>query len=89
VKIINKIGKINKLKTDVTSILSLFTSFSILLCCALPALLVILGLGAVMAGLVSDLPFLRTLNLYKEWTFSVTTLLIIFNIWLIFIKKTS
>ncbi len=71
---------------DITSILSLFTSFSTLLCCALPALLVTLGLGAVMAGLVSDLPFLRTLSLYKEYTFSIATLLIGFNLWLVYRK---
>lgn len=79
--------KINKIKTDITSILSLFTSFSTLLCCALPALLVTLGLGAVMAGLVSDLPFLRTLSLYKEWTFSIAALLITFNFWLVYRKN--
>jgi mercuric ion transport protein len=77
----------NKLKTEITSIISLFTSFSTLLCCALPALLVTMGLGAVMAGLVSDLPFLRTLSLYKEWTFSIATLLIGFNLWLVYRKR--
>jgi len=77
----------SKLKTDLTSILSLFTSFSTLLCCALPALLVTLGLGAVMAGLVSDLPFLRTLSLYKEWTFFITALFITFNFWLVYRKN--
>lgn len=77
----------NKLKTDLISILSLFTSFSTLLCCALPALLVTLGLGAVMAGLASDLPFLRTLSQYKEWVFSIATLLIGFNFWLIYRKR--
>jgi len=76
-----------KLKTDLTSILSLFTSFSTLLCCALPALLVTLGMGAVVAGLVTDLPFLRTLSLYKEWTFSIAALLITFNFWLVYRKK--
>jgi len=77
----------SKLKTDITSILSLFTSFSTLLCCALPALLVALGMGAVVAGLVTDLPFLRTLSLYKEYTFSIAALLIAFNFWLVYRKK--
>lgn len=36
--------------------LSLFASTSTLLCCALPALLVTIGAGAVMAGLVSNVP---------------------------------
>jgi len=33
------------------------------------------------------LPFLRTLSLYKEWTFSIATLLIGFNFWLVYKKK--
>lgn len=38
------------------SYLTLFGSMSTLICCALPALLVSLGLGAVLAGLASDVP---------------------------------
>lgn len=40
----------------VISFFSLFTSMGTLLCCALPAFLVSLGLGAVMAGLSSNVP---------------------------------
>ena len=36
--------------------LSLFASTSTLLCCALPALLVTIGAGAVMAGLATNVP---------------------------------
>jgi len=36
--------------------LALFASLSTLLCCALPALLVTLGAGAVMAGLATNVP---------------------------------
>ncbi|MEL6688439.1 MAG: hypothetical protein AAFP97_12570 [Pseudomonadota bacterium] len=36
--------------------LALFASVSTLLCCALPALLITIGAGAVMAGLVSNVP---------------------------------
>ena len=36
--------------------LSLFASTSTLLCCALPALLVTIGAGAVMAGIASSIP---------------------------------
>jgi len=36
--------------------LSLFASTSTLLCCALPALLVTIGAGAVMAGISSNVP---------------------------------
>lgn len=51
--------------------LSLFTSLSTLVCCALPALLVTLGLGAVMAGLVSAAPWLVWLSAHKPLVFGV------------------
>jgi hypothetical protein len=38
------------------SFLSLFTSGSTLICCALPALLVSIGAGAAMAGMVGTFP---------------------------------
>ena len=56
--------------------ISLLGSLSTLLCCALPALLVTLGMGAVMAGLVSTLPWLTVLSQYKIYTFSVAILLL-------------
>lgn len=49
--------------------LVLFTSSSTLICCALPIILVTLGLGAVSASLFETLPFLVTLTKYKLWMF--------------------
>ena len=49
--------------------LVLFTSSSTLICCALPILLVTLGLGAVSATLFETLPFLVTLAKHKFWMF--------------------
>lgn len=79
--------KLTKLKDDFVSIASLFTSVSTLLCCALPSLLVALGMGAVVAGMVSDFPALITLSKYKEWTFLGAGLLIGFNFWLFYGRK--
>nr|MBD3623646.1 hypothetical protein [Sunxiuqinia sp.] len=79
--------KIAKLKSDFVSIASLFTSFSTLLCCALPALLVTLGMGAVVAGMVSAFPALIALSQYKEWLFIGAGLLIGFNFWLFYGRK--
>ena len=45
--------------------LALFASLSTLLCCALPALLVTLGAGAVMAGLAANVPGLIWLTANK------------------------
>ena len=53
------------------SALSLFTSFSTLICCALPALLVAVGAGAALAGLVSNVPQLVWISEHKGWVFGV------------------
>ena len=49
--------------------LSLFTSLVTLFCCALPALFVVLGAGAVLAGILSSAPFLIVLSKYKVLLF--------------------
>jgi hypothetical protein len=46
----------NLVKTKHISLLTLFSSSGTLICCALPALLVSLGAGAVMASVVSSVP---------------------------------
>tara|TARA_B100001057_G_C22625997_1_gene862492 strand:- start:343 stop:726 length:384 start_codon:yes stop_codon:yes gene_type:complete len=45
--------------------LSLFTSFSTLICCALPVLLVTLGMGASLASLISLFPWIVIVSKYK------------------------
>ena len=62
--------------------LSLFASTSTLLCCALPALLVTLGLGASLAGLVSAAPWLVALTKYKAWLFAGSGLMLAFAGWM-------
>jgi len=73
------------MKEKTIAILSLFASTSTLLCCALPALLVMLGFGAVVAGAVSSVPFLVPLSQNKEWVFLFAGILIGLN-W-VFIKR--
>jgi hypothetical protein len=58
------------------SYLSLFTSFGTLLCCALPSLLVLIGLGATVASFLSAVPWLVTLSRHKSAVFLVSGLLI-------------
>jgi len=48
---------------------SLFGSLSTLLCCALPALLVSLGMGAAVAGMVTAVPQLVWLSERKDALF--------------------
>jgi mercuric ion transport protein len=63
-------------RSAVLSYFSLFTSASTLLCCALPSLLVLSGLGASVASMLSFLPWLVTLSRHKVWTFSISGALI-------------
>lgn len=50
--------------------LSLFTSMGTLICCALPALLVTLGMGAALAGFIGTIPWITGVSEYKEWVFA-------------------
>lgn len=54
-----------RLHEGIVPTLALFSSMSTLLCCALPALLVSIGAGAVMIGLVSAVPQLVWLSEHK------------------------
>ncbi len=56
--------------------LALFASLTTLLCCALPALLIVLGAGAVMAGLAANVPGLIWLSAHKAWVFALAGLLL-------------
>lgn len=58
------------------SYLSLFTSLGTLLCCALPSLLVLLGLGATVASFLTAVPWLVALSHHKQWVFLIAGLLI-------------
>ena len=49
--------------------LTLFASTGTLICCALPIILVTLGLGATVVAFTNSFPFLITLSLHKGWVF--------------------
>ena len=66
----------NAVRSGWLSYFSLFTSLSTLVCCALPSLLVLLGLGATVASVLSSLPWLVTLSHHKGLTFSISGVLI-------------
>lgn len=62
--------------------LSLFTSTGTLICCALPALLVSLGAGAMMAGLIESLPQIVWFGKHKGIVFGLAgALLLISGLW--------
>jgi mercuric ion transport protein len=63
-------------RSAILSYFSLFTSLSTLLCCALPSLLVLFGLGASVASMLAFTPWLVALSRHKVWTFSISGTLI-------------
>ena len=68
-----------RIRGGALSFLSLFTSLGTLLCCALPSLLVLFGLGATVATVLSEVPWLVALSHHKHWVFIVAGLLITGN----------
>jgi len=56
--------------------LSLFTSLGTLLCCALPSLFILFGLGAAVASTLSQFPWLVSLSRHKSWVFAISGILI-------------
>lgn len=63
-------------KHSIAPLFGLFTSMGTLVCCALPALFVTLGMGATLAGLVSSAPWLVALSEHKVTVFTVAGLLL-------------
>lgn len=63
---------VERVQIEATGItwLTLLASTGTLICCALPIILVTLGLGATVAALTSALPFLITLSQHKIWVFT-------------------
>jgi len=61
--------------------LTLFASSTTLICCALPILLVTVGLGAVSAAMFANVPFLGTLAENKLWLFLGSALLLSASAW--------
>ena len=64
--------------------LTLFATMGTLVCCALPITLVALGMGATMASLVSNVPFLVALSQNKLWVFAISGSLLVLSGWLLY-----
>jgi mercuric ion transport protein len=63
---------------------TLLLSAGTLICCALPILLVSLGLGASVAALTSAAPWLVSLSAHKNWVFTVSGLAIAGGVFLLY-----
>ena len=76
-------------KNIILPLISLFSSFGTLVCCALPALLVSLGAGAVLAGLITNFPQLIFLSKYKIYLFSTAGLLITISGYMLWVNRNA
>ena len=59
-------------RTDRLGTLSVAASAATWLCCTVPILMVVFGLGAALAALTSALPFIIVLSGHKLWIFTVS-----------------
>ncbi|AEG31182.1 hypothetical protein [Thiomicrospira cyclica] len=79
-KTANRIAKPKK-----WGVLVLFASIPTLLCCALPVVLVSLGMGSAVVSLYSEhLPFLQWFGMNEHITFGVTAVILAFAGWLLY-----
>lgn len=77
------LSKKENLVNKLTGFLGLFTSVGTLLCCALPALLVSLGLGATMLSLTSAVPQIIWVSENKVYVFTMAFVLLSLNsVWI-------
>ena len=69
----------NELKSPsvLPATLALFTSTATLICCALPAMLVMIGMGAVWSGVIGAVPGITWFGANKAIVFSVTGLVLL------------
>jgi hypothetical protein len=65
------------LRTIILELLSILSSFSTLICCALPAALVSLGAGAALASVVTAVPQLIWLSEHKVQVFAFAGLMLL------------
>lgn len=72
------------LKTGGVTWLTLFASTGTLVCCALPIVLVTLGMGATVVAMTSAFPFLITLSQHKVWVFVFSGLMLALSGWFIY-----
>jgi mercuric ion transport protein len=75
-----------KIKESLLPFFGLFTSISTILCCALPIILVTLGMGAVFASLTANFPFIVWLAERSLYLFSIAATLLLISGYFIFIK---
>ena len=76
-----------KIKESLLSFFGLFTSVSTILCCALPIILVFLGMGSVFASLTEHFPFITWLSKKSIHLFIIAIIFLLISGYFIFIKN--
>lgn len=66
------------------TLFTLFTSTGTLICCALPIILVTLGMGATVVAMTSAFPFLIVLSQHKIWVFAFSGIMLLVSGWMMF-----
>ena len=74
-------------KNTLVVVLALISSSASLMCCALPAIFVMLGFGAAFASLINTLPWIVIISEYKWLTFALAGTLIALSAWRLFRSK--
>ncbi len=77
-------GEKGSLKRHGVTWLALFSTTGTLVCCALPILLVTLGLGSTVVAMTSAFPFLITLSQHKSWVFAFSALMLVMAGWALY-----
>ena len=70
-------GRTELRQSALSAWLSLLASSGTLVCCALPALLVMLGAGAALSGLVAAVPQIVRLSEHTGWVFGTASVLML------------
>jgi len=73
------VNSMTRIREGFINYFTLFGSMSTLICCALPALLVSLGLGAVLAGVASNVPALIWVSEHKIQVFAFSAAMLSLN----------
>lgn len=75
----------NSIKSKKWGSLLLLTTIPTLICCALPILLVSLGMGSVVASIYTEqLPFLQWFGINSTLTFGFSGVILLLSAWAIF-----
>jgi mercuric ion transport protein len=75
-----------KIKESLLTFLALFTSISTIFCCALPIILVLLGMGVIFANLTTSFPLINSLAEQSFYLFISSFILLLISGYFVFIK---